>query len=437
MNRRTFLRSTAATSAIFLSRPLSFAEQESVAAVDDSSIDERIQRHRRGELNLVVRDSRGKPLQNAAVSVQQVRHEFLFGCNFFMFDRCGRADLEESYRAHFADLLNYATLGFYWRNYEAQRGAPMYDYTDRVLEWTRERGITCKGHPLVWDHPAGSPRWLPQDHQEIRRLSNRRVADIVKRFAGRIDMWDVVNEAVHLPEKKNDTTMAEWALAEGPVPYVAQHLRIAGETNPKATLLVNDYRLDPPYERLLRALQAAKEPFHCIGLQSHMHGGPWANKRVWDICNTYAALGLPLHFTEMTVVSGPRTGPGENWGETTPEGEENQAQAVERLYKLLFSHPAVEAITWWDFSDLGAWQRAAAGWLRKDMTPKPAYLRLQALIRKAWWTRAEGATGAEGLWSTRAFYGHYRAEVRLPNGLSRTRFLDFSRKADKVFEISI
>ncbi|MCD6507549.1 hypothetical protein J7M22_13115 [Candidatus Poribacteria bacterium] len=48
---------------------------------------------------------------------------------------------------------------------------------------------------------------------------------------------------------------------------------------------------------------------------------------------------------------------------------------------MLFSHPSVEAITWWDFSDRGAWQGTAAGFLRKDMSPKPAYERLTELVK--------------------------------------------------------
>jgi endo-1,4-beta-xylanase len=60
------------------------------------------------------------------------------------------------------------------------------------------------------------------------------------------------------------------------------------------------------------------------------------------------------------------------------------------LYALLFAHPAVHALTWWDFSDRGAWQGAAAGLVRQDMSPKPAYERLRELIKGEWWTRAEG-----------------------------------------------
>ena len=105
---------------------------------------------------------------------------------------------EHKYREQFAALLNYATLGFYWGAYEPERGKPHYDYTDQVVSWCRVRNIVCKGHPLAWDHPASSPKWLPNEPVEVERLSTTRVREIVARFKGRIGMWDVVNEPTDL-----------------------------------------------------------------------------------------------------------------------------------------------------------------------------------------------------------------------------------------------
>ena len=207
--------------------------------------------------------------------------------------------------------------------------------------------------------------------------------EIVSRYQGRIDIWDVVNEATHLADKRNKTKMADWAAALGAVPYVAEHLKVARAANPQATLLVNDYRIEPAYYKILDSLRDnGKLLFDTVGIQSHMHGGVWPLHKVWDTCDTYGKLGLPLHFTESTIVSGPRKGPGENWGATTAEGEARQAELTAKFYTALFAHPAVQAITWWDFSDLGAWQGAPAGWLRRDMSPKPVYERLMALDQR-------------------------------------------------------
>jgi GH35 family endo-1,4-beta-xylanase len=354
-----------------------------------------------------------------------------------MFGRCGKPELEEQYRQRFTSLLNYCTLGFYWASYERERGKPHYEYTDQVAAWSCEHGITCKGHPLVWDHPAATPGWLPDDPKEIEQLSTTRVREIVSRYQGRIDIWDVVNEATHLADKRFISKMAEWGASLGAVPYVTEHLEAARAANPQATLLVNDYRTDPACYKILNNLRGnGKLLFDTIGIQSHMHGGAWPLQTVWDTCDTFSKLGLPLHFTESTILSGPRKGLGENWGETTAEGEARQAELTVKFYTALFAHPAVHAITWWDLSDLGAWQGAAAGWLRRDMSPKPVYDRLMSLIKGEWWTKTEGTSNARGEVKVRAFFGTHRITAQLPSGQPVAKEVHWERGKKNRFELT-
>jgi hypothetical protein len=84
---------------------------------------------------------------------------------------------------------------------------------------------------------------------------------------------------------------------------------------------------------------------------------------------------------------------------------------VEKFYTMLFSHPSVQAITWWDLSDYGASQGAPAGLLRNDMTKKPAYNKLLALVRDNWWTRGNVYTGDDGTARLRGFYGTYKLTI--------------------------
>jgi len=423
MNRRQFLKTGGAAAALLVSVPAWCAETAKQKPGDGEILTEagsRIENCRKGEGVIAVRNANGDPVAGVKVTIEQVSHDFLFGCNLFMFAHCGNADREEKYRQQFAALLNYCTLGFYWASYEGERGKPNYDYTDSVVAWTRAHSITAKGHPLVWDHPAGAPRWLPDDKQEILQLSNARVREIVSRYKDRINVWDVVNEATHLPDKANKTKMAELGLTMGPAQYVSEPLKVARAANPHALLLVNDYRTDQPYFELLKKLQEnGHYLFDVIGIQSHMHESVWPLHQVWDICDTYSKLSRPIHFTETTIVSGPRNGSA--WGGTTPEAEASQAEKTVNFYRALFGHPAVQGITWWDFSDLGAWQGAAAGWLRKDMSPKPVYERLMSLIKGEWWTKVDAQTDSGGKFTTRAFYGTHRLTVQPPNAAPLTR----------------
>jgi hypothetical protein len=96
---------------------------------------------------------------------------------------------------------------------------------------------------------------------------------------------------------------------------------------------------------------------------------------------------------------------------TTKEGEKSQLEYVQKLYRLLFSHPSVEAITWWDFPD-GCWQGAPAGLVRSDLTPKPIYERLLEMVKGEWWTQSRGRTDGKGEYRFRGFCGEYDVTIR-------------------------
>ncbi|MFZ5829775.1 MAG: endo-1,4-beta-xylanase [Planctomycetota bacterium] len=382
----------------------------------------RIEKQRKADGVLMVTDAAGRPVRDAKVSIEQTRHQFLFGCNIFRWGKNEDQALDEAYRTRFAALFNYATLPFYWPSYEPRQGdQTAAEQIARVAEWCKAENIATKGHPLAWNY--SEPRWLPQDPAEIYRLQLERIADCVNRFEGAIDRWDVVNEVTHYDRAefidRAPKYTAMWK-QYGHIEFTRTCFEAARKANPQATLLINDYRVDPAYEKVIEQLvdQKGKPLYDVIGIQSHMHGGAWPVEKTWEVCERFSRFGVPLHFTETTVLSGERKGqmpPGQPWP-TTPEGEKHQAEAAVQFYTLLFSHPAVEAITWWDFSDLKAWKGAPAGFVREDMSPKPVYDELMKRIKGEWWTSTEAKTGADGAVRFRGFLGDYRVTVTLPGG---------------------
>jgi endo-1,4-beta-xylanase len=398
-----------------------------------SAAEARIEKHRQADAVVTVVDAQGRPVPGATVRVEQTRHEFLFGCNIFKWGKVGQEQRETEYRERFTEVFNFATLPFYWWSYERRPGQPIHDQTERVAEWCQEQSIVCKGHPLAWNY--AEPRWLPDETSEILGLQLARIEDCVRRFNDLIDTWDVVNEATHfdraqLQDRAPKLTKA-WADI-GKVEFTRRCFLEARRANPQATLLINDYRVDAPYGRVIEQLvdEDGERLYDVIGIQSHQHGGTWTNEKIWDVCERFSRFGVPLHFTETTILSGKqgwrRGEQNEPW-ESTAEGEANQAREVERFYTMLYSHPAVEAITWWDFTDLHAWQGAPAGFLRKDMSPKPAYEMLRELIKRKWWTGHELKTDRAGGALFRGTLGDYRVTVSMPGRAAVTRQMTVAR----------
>ncbi len=382
--------------------------------------DARIEQHRKGDAVLRLVGPAGEPIGSpSAVRIEQTRHAFLFGCNIFKLGKCRTDADNEAYEKHFAELLNYATLPFYWWGYERERGKPNDKRTEEIVRWCNAHNVTMKGHPLAWNWV--DPKWLPDDPQAALNAQFGRIGRCVRRFKTKITIWDVVNEATHYDRdepKKKAPKLTEGITKIGVGEYIRRAFKAARKANAKATLVINDYRTDPAYaEKVIAELvdEKGKPLYDVIGIQSHQHGGAWPVAKIWEVCERFAKYGKPLHFTETTFLSGKigwdlkKRGkdPDFKW-ESTPQGEQRQAAEAVRFYTVLFSHPAVEAITWWDFTDQGAWQQAPAGLLRADMTPKPVYEELKKRIRGEWWTRTEATVGAGGEARFRGFFGEYK-----------------------------
>ena len=378
------------------------------------AIQARIRQIRTAEVTLTVLGADGKPLANTQVVIGQLRHKFRFGSNAFGVRPLEAGDDQQAYQKRFADLLNFATLPFYWGAYEKVEGKPDQARVGGVAAWCIDQGIRPKGHPLCWQQV--SPAWLEgRPIEEVEKLQLGRITREVTAFRGAVDTWDVVNEAVAMPDYTQETTrIPELARTLGTVELIGRTFAAARAANPGATLILNDYNTSNKYEKLVADCLAKKIPIDVIGIQSHQHAGYWGAEKTWDVCQRFGRFGKPLNFTETTFISAePKkdqrwSGPYYTDWPTTPEGEVRQAREAAEFYTILFSHPAVEAITWWDFSDKGCWLGAPAGLLRKDMSPKPAYEALLNLIKKEWWTGPQTlATDAAGVVRFHGFLGTY------------------------------
>ncbi|NES16176.1 MULTISPECIES: endo-1,4-beta-xylanase [Micromonospora] len=377
--------------------------------------------HRTAEATVTVtRD--GRPLAGQEVTVAQRDHDFLFGCIGFEFiDLANGAgtELDRRVAREWFELFNFATLPFYWGRFEPERGRPDTARLLATARWFAERGCPVKGHPLAWHTvTADWLRDLPTD--EIAQVQRDRITREVTDFAGVIDAWDVINEVVIMPIfDRDDNGITRLCRDLGRIPMVRMAFDAARAANPHATLLLNDFDMSAAYECLIEGVLEAGVRIDALGLQSHMHQGYWGEEKTLAILDRFARYGLPIHFTETTIVSGHLMPPEivdlndyqiPDWP-TTPEGEQRQADEIVRHYRTLLSHPSVQAITYWGISDSG-WLGAPGGFLRVDGSRKPSYEALHGLIKGEWWLPPTALVAdAQGRVRFRGFLGSYEVSA--------------------------
>ncbi|GIF23980.1 GH35 family endo-1,4-beta-xylanase [Actinoplanes tereljensis] len=388
-------------------------------------------KHRIGEVTLTVLGPDGHPFADRVVTVAQQRHDFAFGNIGFDFIRPVGGPGQPGYFGGgehidldtLADawlgLFNTATLPFYWGGYEPRRGATDAVRLEKTARWLAERGVTVKGHPLLW-HTV-QPDWLlGLELDEVEALTRARIRDLAGGYAGLIDVWDAINETVIMPVFSNgDNAITPLAWDRGRIAMVRMAFEEARAANPGATLILNDFDLSSAYEILIEGVLEAGIRIDAIGLQTHMHQGYRGEEYMQKTLDRFARFGLPLHMTETTLLSGDLM-PAEiqdlndyqipSWP-STPEGEERQAAEIVRHYRSLVGHPAVQAINYWGITDDGAWLGAPVGLLRADGSRKPSYDALAGLIKGEWWLPpTEMRTSADGEVTVSGFFGDYTAD---------------------------
>ncbi|MBR4540204.1 MAG: endo-1,4-beta-xylanase [Clostridia bacterium] len=377
-------------------------------------------KHRRADARLQILNPDGTPAANRPVTIDQVSHQFLFGCGAFDAVALMKIpneqwkDVIRERMEKWLALFNYGTLPFYWGRYEPEEGKPDFESTMAAAKWLRERNVQVKGHPLCW-HTVCAPWLMQYSNEEILRRQLERIRRDVTAYKGVIDLWDVINEVVIMPVfDKYDNAITRICKEKGRIRLVKEVFAAAKESNPDALLLINDFNVSVSYEILLEGLLEAGVPISAIGIQSHQHQGYWGLDKLNNVLERFSRFGLPIHFTENTLISGDimpsyiedlNDWQVDSWP-STPEGEERQAREITEMYSVLFAHPLVEAITTWDFND-GCWLKAPSGFVRQDNSEKPSYYALQKLIHGDWETHEQLTTDGEGFVSFSGFKGGY------------------------------
>lgn len=255
-----------------------------------------------------------------------------------------------------------------------------YDFTlaDQYVDFGVKHRMFIVGHNLVWHNQV--PAWVFHDDQGnllsrdalLARLKDH-IDTVVGRYKGKIQSWDVVNEALN-----EDGTMRQslWEKIIGD-DYIAKAFEYAHEADPQAQLTYNDYNLEKEAKRngaiaLVKKLQAEGVPISCVGLQNH-DNLTWPTAEEEDATiSAFAALGVKVAISELDINVLPTAGqqptadvnlnikqnPKLNpYVDGLPDSVQKElAQRYADLFRVFLKHrDVVERVTFWGVTNRESW----------------------------------------------------------------------------------
>jgi len=412
------------TGLYFLSFSASSAQSISWTGFEDA--EKRIEKIRKGDLEISVVDAQGRAVRNANVHVKMLSSDFGFGGAIsarysFTTEGIKPGEAQQKYLEVFRDNFRVAVIenGMKWTQMQSKDGKTndeVINRTAQCVNWLQENDIPIRGHTVIWPSWENMPAYL-KDHEdiprEIREIVRERFENVLTAYKDVLFEWDLVNEPAHHRDLLNIFGEEE----------LARYFFMAKEYDKANRLYINQwYALNgtyhPEYLRLIRNLVIAGAPLEGIGLQGHLNVDHLTNQTeiesIWHKLNQYAVFGLPIKITELDI--------------NGDKGDELQAKALENALKLFYSHPAVEGMMLWGFWQGRHWRSEEdAGLWELDWTAKPAAKIWKKLVFDTWWTDEKLKTDHNGIAFIRGYTGEYeitvehKGKVAVKN-ISLTRF---------------
>jgi hypothetical protein len=340
-------------------------------------------------------------------------------------------------------------IGFEYVNYppnpiwgRIQRGWPSVPYRfddDVILHKLAEDGFRSTGQPIWF---AGSPLYYPAyleglNYAQAKTAALDFVTTTVSHFAGKIQLWTLVNE----PNSMNELNFTPAQMLD----LTQTALAAAKAADPQGVMLVNlsapglgffgggpgdeSTRNYSTYNYLHEMLNAGVRP-DAIGIQFYNGATLPAIDlgTASDLLDLYGSdFDLPFYIEELEYPTH-EDYPGlvnisNYWGWHQGHTDQAQADWAVGIYTLAFSKPHMLGANWSMSFDLPADRvedgRAGDGYLHRDgLSLRPVAYALRDLFR-SWTISGTGQTGADGHAGFNGFAGDYLLTLTAANGAVR------------------
>ncbi|MDB4292936.1 endo-1,4-beta-xylanase [Maribacter sp.] len=251
-----------------------------------------------------------------------------------------------------------------------------FGLSDTYVALGEKYGMNIIGHTLLWHSQIGP--WMNEvkDSTVMADYIEQHINTVAGRYKGRINGWDVVNEALNEDGSLRESNFLK-VMGER---YLEHAFKLAAKADPEAELYYNDYNMWKPEKRkgaikLIKQLQANGAKIDGVGMQAHwsIEGPPL--QEIENSIIAYAELGIKVMFTELdiTVLPNPwdlngaaveqnyERFEGDPKMNPYPNGMPDSVKTklsnrYQDIFKLFLKHKdKISRVTFWGVSDGNSW----------------------------------------------------------------------------------
>ena len=282
-----------------------------------------------------------------------------------------------------------------------------FNRLDSIVEFAQDHDQKVRGHTLVFGVPSGhdmfggwtpTPQWVHQkdmSRAEAIGVMQEYIETVMRRYAGKIDEWIVVNEplgSLFGARRVGGLLLSPniWLQRIGP-DYIRLAFEHARRVDPNARLILNEWgadyigqdynrydRVQEYYDLVVHLLEQGT-PIDGVGFQFHLEVGldtPSVSEIVRNF-ERYRALGLSTHITELDVrIRKP----------ATQGALRRQADLFGTVIRAALESPSTRDVALWGFTDRYSWitsgpsfpDHAAGTILARDLRVYPSFQSIRA-----------------------------------------------------------
>ena len=236
---------------------------------------------------------------------------------------------------------------------------------DRFVDYANKHNMKKRGHVMVWYKQI--PNWLEEESvnwssQQIYSFTESYIRALSKYTVGKIDEWDVLNEAIVFNGYRTNTWYEKVNSEEndngeiGYLTFFSKLFKWARDENADVKLFYNDYGIEEfgtPKNNLMRIMvkdlkTQLNTPIDGVGLQSHFKLENMNSSFMENLGNTIDDLGnsgFIANLTELDI----------RICDGISQGIQEQKDAYKQIVLTAFSKPNCNTILIWGSSDIDSW----------------------------------------------------------------------------------